>query len=86
MKSFLVIFLFFAASFSLPLHGEKDFWNAKDAYLGQTPPKDIPHPFMPGLVTDPGAFMMGRSPSRVTAKSSISRKATRGPKGMQISR
>jgi len=36
------------------------FWNSPEAYLGQTPPTDIPKAFAPGLLADPGMFVMGR--------------------------
>ncbi len=59
MRRLSVLFLF--AAFLVPhLRAEKSFWNTKNAYLGQTPPRDIPRPFFPGLVKDRGSFMMGR--------------------------
>ncbi len=56
----LSVFVLLAASLIPHLQAEKNFWNSRNAYLGQTPPRDIPRPFAPGLVNEPGAFMMGR--------------------------
>lgn len=55
----LSVLVLITASLIPHLHAEKSFWNTKNAYLGQTPPRDVPRPFAPRLVKDPGAFMMG---------------------------
>ena len=60
MRRCFVLVLMTAFLIPQLLQAEKSFWNSKNAYLGQTPPRDIPRPFFPGLVKDPGAFMMGR--------------------------
>ncbi len=42
------------------LPAQKSFLNTRDAYLGQAPPSDTPKIFAPGVLTDSGAFVMGR--------------------------
>ena len=42
------------------LAAQADFWNSQEAYLGQTPPSDIPTVFAPRLLADSGMFVMGR--------------------------
>lgn len=48
------------ASLVPTLQAQGSFWNTPDAYLGQTPPSGIPKAFAPGLLADPGMFVMGR--------------------------
>ncbi len=45
---------------ALSTSGQGDFWNSKDAYLGQRRPSETPEIFAPTLVALKGAFMMGR--------------------------
>jgi hypothetical protein len=40
--------------------GQGSFWKSRDAYLGQTPPTDMPKVFAPGMLADSGLFTMGR--------------------------
>ena len=53
--------LMMAACFSLLGHAQGGFWNSPDAYLGQTPQSDTPKIFAPGLLAEPGTFVMGRT-------------------------
>jgi hypothetical protein len=52
--------LMMAAWMVSALPAQKAFWDSPEAYLGQTPPSDIPMVFAPGLLADPGMFVMGR--------------------------
>jgi hypothetical protein len=49
-----------ATSLSPLLRSQSDLWNSPDAYLGQPHPSDTPQIFAPGLLADPGTFIMGR--------------------------
>jgi len=42
------------------LHAKGNFWDSRDAYLGQTRPSDTPKIFAPGMLADSGTFVMGR--------------------------
>ncbi len=39
---------------------QDNFWNSRDAYLGQKPPSDTPIVFAPGMLADPGTIVMDR--------------------------
>jgi len=52
--------LAFALCLGTQLNAQGAFWNSRDAYLGQPRPSDTPQPFAPGLLADPGTFIMGR--------------------------
>ncbi len=39
---------------------QKSFWDTGEAYLSQSSPSEIPKAFAPGLLADPGMFVMGR--------------------------
>lgn len=39
---------------------QKNFWNSKNAYLGQPRPSDTAQVFAPGLLRAPGTIVMGR--------------------------
>jgi hypothetical protein len=54
------VLLMTAASLAPTLQAQRSFWNNAEAYLGQTPPAGIPKAFAPGLLADPGMFVMGR--------------------------
>jgi len=61
MRASFSIFLLCAAAFLCPIvQAEPDFWNSKDAYLGQPRPSDIPQVFAPSLLAERGSFAMGR--------------------------
>lgn len=42
------------------LPAQNSFWDSKEAYLAQPRPTDTPQIFAPGLLADPGAFIMDR--------------------------
>jgi hypothetical protein len=60
VKHFASLSIIIAATVGLLLIAQDSFWNTPDAYLGQTPPTDTPKIFAPGLLADPGTFIMGR--------------------------
>jgi hypothetical protein len=45
----------------MPMQAQDKFWKSRDAYLGQPRPSDIPRIFAPGMLADPGTFVMGRT-------------------------
>lgn len=42
------------------LQAREAFWDGPDAYLGQPRPSETPKIFAPGLLADPGMFVLGR--------------------------
>ena len=40
------------------VRAQNSFWDSKEAYLGQPRPTDAPQVFAPGLLADPGTFIM----------------------------
>jgi hypothetical protein len=52
--------LFLATLVPAMLQAQESFWDSPDAYLGQTPPSDIPKEFAPGQLADKRSFVMGR--------------------------
>lgn len=60
LRGLLLVLTFLAAGISSAALANESLWHAPAAYLGQTPPSEIPKPFAPGLLTDPGTFTMGR--------------------------
>ena len=55
----LVVLAMIVGSFT-PLNAQKSFWESPNAYLGQPQPSDTPQIFAPGLLADPGTFVMDR--------------------------
>jgi hypothetical protein len=43
-----------------PLCADENFWEDPDAYLKQARPAETPRIFAPGLLADPGMFVLGR--------------------------
>lgn len=52
-KNILLTVIIFLASV-IATKAQKDFWNSKDAYLGQKPPGNVPEIFAKGLLVDSG--------------------------------
>ena len=49
-----------AGSFATLAQSRPDIWNTPAAYLGQPPPSATPVVFAPGMLAEPGTFVMGR--------------------------
>ena len=45
---------------SMQLNAQSNFWNSRNAYLGQTPPENTPVKFAPHLINDTPFFSMDR--------------------------
>jgi WD40-like Beta Propeller Repeat len=56
----LISLFFVAYSLAPHVNAENSLWNTPEAYLGQTPPSDVPKVFAPGLLAETGSFVMGR--------------------------
>ena len=61
MHKTFFLFLVTLLVFSQSLFAQTDFWNSRDAYLGQTLPNDTPKIFAPGLLAGKGEFTANRS-------------------------
>ncbi len=42
------------------VHAQRNFWDSRNAYLGQPRPGDTPQIFAPGILADPGTIAMDR--------------------------
>ncbi len=60
MIRLFALYLFFLCQFQGQLSAQKNFWDSKDAYLGQKKPGDEPVVFAPGLLTDSGYWAGSR--------------------------
>jgi hypothetical protein len=56
----LLSIIIFSLGFSVNLTAQSKFWDIPEAYLGQTPPSNIPKVFAPGMLADAGTIVMDR--------------------------
>ncbi len=59
MNKLCVLLAFFGVGFFTNAGAQNNFFESKDAYLGQLPPGDTPKMFAPGLLADSG-IVLGR--------------------------
>lgn len=59
MSRAVFLFNMVLLSMSISVNAQTNFWESKDAYLGQTPPNDTPKIFAPGMLADSG-IVLGR--------------------------
>lgn len=60
MKKAVLLFLYIFSWFFLALRAQTKFWDSPAAYLGQSPPGNLPKVFAPGLLADSPYFAANR--------------------------
>lgn len=58
IKNILIIILY--SIIACQINAQRNFWDSKDAYLGQTPPNDTPKIFAPKLLAGDSGIAMDR--------------------------
>jgi Putative Ig domain/WD40-like Beta Propeller Repeat len=61
MNKFAILFIVALVAISSILNAQTNFWDSPNAYLGQTPPGEMPVKFAPQLINDEPYFSMDRS-------------------------